>query len=90
VLITCDNPTKKRIWELAKCIWPKKYRQWPTPTLGLVLGCGAITFPHTPNKKNKDDTKKATLKRGAAWLLHILISELVYLIWTMRCKRVIK
>ncbi|KAG1840399.1 hypothetical protein C8R48DRAFT_751326 [Suillus tomentosus] len=53
---------------------------------GLILGCRVITLPRRPNNNNNNHR---TLP-GALRLLRILISKLAYLIWTMRCERIIK
>jgi len=48
-----------------KRLWPEEYGQWPTPTLGLILGCGAITFPHTNTENDQENAKKAVKSKGA-------------------------
>ncbi|KAG1728984.1 ribonuclease H-like protein [Suillus paluster] len=90
ILTQCNNPTRTTIWELAKNVWPDKYEQWPNITIGLILGCGALTFPHDPTDIDPKNKAHAAAKKGAARLLRILISESAYLIWTLRCERVIR
>ncbi|KAG2335896.1 RnaseH-domain-containing protein [Suillus weaverae] len=74
----------------AKAIWPRKYKPWPDPTIGLILGCSALSLPQP--HRNHDTENQTTTKhvKGASRLLRILISESAYLIWTLRCERTIK
>ncbi|KAG2032909.1 hypothetical protein BDR03DRAFT_1077719 [Suillus americanus] len=81
ILTQCNHPTKKQIWSLAKSLWPTKHGPWPEPTIGLILGCGALSLPQLPRDQNPD---------GASRLLKILTSESAHLIWVLRCKRTIK
>ncbi|KAJ8582663.1 hypothetical protein M405DRAFT_749915, partial [Rhizopogon salebrosus TDB-379] len=88
ILTECANTTNATIWRLARQIWPAKYGEWPTISLGIILGCGAIHIPHTPDDTNPNDKKEESMKRGALRLLRIIISESAYLIWALRCERV--
>ncbi|KAG2063740.1 hypothetical protein BDR04DRAFT_1131021 [Suillus decipiens] len=69
--------------------WPMKHGTWPRPHIGLILGCGTISIPSTEQNKTTNE-KNAPFKKGASRLLRILISESAYLIWTIRCERVIR
>ncbi|KAG1732242.1 ribonuclease H-like protein, partial [Suillus paluster] len=90
ILTQCNNPTQKKIWSLAKTIWPRKHRHWPDPTIGLILGCGALSLPQPPRNRDKENQTTQKYIKGASHLLRILISESAYLIWTLRCERTIK
>jgi len=90
ILTECDNPTRTTIWDTTKAIWPTKYGDWPAISMGLILGCGSIHIPHTPDNDDPNDQRKANAKRGASRLLRILISESAYLIWTLRCECTIR
>ncbi|KAG1762117.1 hypothetical protein EDD22DRAFT_979909 [Suillus occidentalis] len=72
-----------QLWNLAKKIWPTKHSPWPDPNIGVILGCGSLSIPNPPRSDN------APIK-GASRLLRILVSESAYLIWTLRCERVIQ
>ncbi|KAJ7017994.1 hypothetical protein C8F04DRAFT_978182 [Mycena alexandri] len=74
ILIKCKRPGQAQIWSLAEELWLKKHHTWPTPTLGLVLGCGLAVF--------KDDRGK-TLP-GLQRFYRILISESIFMIWKIR------
>ncbi|KAG2080978.1 hypothetical protein BD769DRAFT_1734654, partial [Suillus cothurnatus] len=63
---------------------------WPEQHIGLVLGCGTISLPNETQSGNANVKKDILLKKGASRLLRILISESAYLIWTVRCERVIR
>jgi hypothetical protein len=92
ILINCRDPVRTTIWDLAKKLWPEKHGPWPTPHIGLVLGCGIIALPRRPNNGNENNTNNTNNNKtptGASRLLRILISESAHLIWTMRCDRMI-
>ncbi|KAG1744706.1 hypothetical protein EDD22DRAFT_786237 [Suillus occidentalis] len=86
ILVSCRDPVRKTIWDLAKNLWPENHGPWPTPHIGLILGCGVITLPQRPNN---DNTRNDRTSAGASRLLRILISESAHLIWAMRCDRMI-
>ncbi|KAG1758457.1 ribonuclease H-like protein [Suillus occidentalis] len=90
ILTSCDQSPSKTIWKLAENIWPTNTIPWPQISIGTILGCGALKIPHTPNKNDPNDAKIAETKRGLSRLLRIIISESAYLIWVVRCKRVIQ
>ncbi|KAG2050968.1 ribonuclease H-like protein [Suillus hirtellus] len=90
ILIQCTNPIRKRIWHLAKNLWPEKHGPWPEPSLGLILGCGNISLPKNAPNRGDNDKKCTAIIKGASCLLRILISELAYLIWVIRCECVIR
>ncbi|KAJ7919404.1 hypothetical protein B0H13DRAFT_1868495 [Mycena leptocephala] len=47
ILTKCGSPGQEIIWREVKAIWTKKNNEWPTPTLGLILGCGLAEFRAT-------------------------------------------
>ena len=90
ILTECRTPARGKIWQLASSLWPHESPQWPTISLGTILGCGSITpIRGTQHQENENRTRSPT-QRGAARLLSILISESAYLIWVIRCERVIQ
>ncbi|KAG2748918.1 ribonuclease H-like protein, partial [Suillus brevipes Sb2] len=89
ILTQCDNQNRKKIWNLAKNLWPNKYGPWPEPTIGLILGSGSISLPNTPAQNESEEKQGAGIK-GASRLLKILISESAYLIWVLRCEKAIR
>ncbi|KAJ3871289.1 hypothetical protein F5051DRAFT_341111 [Lentinula edodes] len=80
ILTKCQSPGQERIWELAGALWGKKLNNitWRMPTVGDILGCGLAKI------KNKE-----VLLRGDCRLWKLLIAHSAYLIWTLRCERVI-
>ncbi|KIK44430.1 hypothetical protein CY34DRAFT_79919, partial [Suillus luteus UH-Slu-Lm8-n1] len=90
IISLCTNPVSKTIWQMAKDIWPTKHGPWPTPHIGLILGCGTIPLPHTPQAGSQNNTNNSQMKKGASQLLRILISKSAYLIWIICCERVIR
>ncbi len=61
-------------------IWNRRFKDWDAPPYGEILGCASARLKGHNNKHNK----------GKIRLYQILISEAAYLIWTLRCTRVIK
>lgn len=41
---------------------------WPIISIDLILGCGAINVPHTPNENNINDKAENNVKRGGSRL----------------------
>ncbi|KAJ7312652.1 hypothetical protein DFH08DRAFT_717439 [Mycena albidolilacea] len=79
ILVGCQSPEQRIIWEAAKSLWLEKETNWPTVSLGTILGCGLAEF--------RDE--KGRPKRGTQRLYRILMSESAYLIWKLRNDRVI-
>ncbi|KAG1763615.1 hypothetical protein EDD22DRAFT_979328 [Suillus occidentalis] len=91
ILVLCNDPARKIIWDSAKGIWPTKHGPWPDPHIGIILGCGLISLPQAQNNENaRNNARNRQLTTGASRLLRILISESAYLIWVLRCERVIR
>ena len=88
ILIHCRDSPVRIIWEQAKETWPHQEIPWPEISLGIILGCGAITIADIPN----DATHRQfpVPKRAAARLMRILITESAHLIWVLRCERVMQ
>jgi ribonuclease HI len=80
ILSQCEIPGQSQIWALAKEMWTKRNPNWPWPGLGIILGAGLATFKDEDNK----------IKPGDARLYRIIVTESAYLIWKMRCERVMK
>ena len=91
ILFNCDDPTNNIIWTATKDLWLRTgSSDWPTMSIGLLLGCGVLHVPHTQEDDNTDNQDSERYKQGASRLLRILISESAYLIWTIRCERSIQ
>jgi ribonuclease HI len=92
ILIHCREPPATTIWTLARQTWPHAPNLWPLPSLGIILGCGAIHLPadQPTNHLDMNTRPQSTGKRGIKRLLQILISESAHLIWVLRCERVIQ
>ncbi|KDQ31790.1 hypothetical protein PLEOSDRAFT_1034649 [Pleurotus ostreatus PC15] len=80
ILSRCETPGQEQIWELAKELWTKTGRKWTRPWIGNIVAC-ALT--KTTQKEEKRDP-------GGDRLWRILVSESAYLIWKLRCERVIQ
>jgi hypothetical protein len=73
ILLECSAPGQLTVWNLSKTLWQQKYDDWPTITIGTILGCGMSIF----------------IDKGANCLFHIIISESAHLIWKLQCERCI-
>ncbi|KAF5365423.1 hypothetical protein D9758_010835 [Tetrapyrgos nigripes] len=81
ILTSCESPGQNVVWELAQRLWEKKSRkEWYRPGIGTILGAAAGDIKDQETEK---------LKSGETRLWRILIAESAYLIWVLRCKRVI-
>ncbi|KAI0064250.1 hypothetical protein BV25DRAFT_1800552 [Artomyces pyxidatus] len=94
ILFRCDDPTAATIWALAKSLWPHGQDNWPQDKLGIVLASGCLTtrsqlLPRQGPTPHTAPTPLRPSAPGASRLLRILISESAYLIWVLRCERVI-
>ncbi|KAJ6528555.1 hypothetical protein B0H19DRAFT_1214611 [Mycena capillaripes] len=79
ILADCRSPGQEIIWQAAETTWAGKQREWPTVSLGGILGCGPADFRDEKGKRDQ----------GAERLYRILMSEAAYLIWKIRNDRVI-
>lgn len=76
ILLQCDTPEGKIIWEMAKKLWRKKSRRdWPK-----LKNAGSIIACTVPNFRTED----GKIKSGENRFYKILISESAHLIWRMR------
>jgi len=90
IMIQCKEKNTQLIWDLAKNFWPHRNIPWPEINLGTILGCGCINMrPIRPTRNNQRRNKRIT-HRGPTRLFQILLSESAYLIWVLRCERVIQ
>lgn len=84
ILLHCVDPARARIWELAEELWSATSQPWPALSLGLIIGCGAVRFTTVDGKGDEQEAL------GTSRLFRIVLSEAAYLIWRLRCKRVIE
>ena len=81
ILTECSVPGQKEIWNLASALWRKKHKVWPKiQNIGSITGCGLANFQN----------EEGRCRDGANRLYRILVSESAYLIWKLRCTRVIE
>ncbi|KAJ7670106.1 ribonuclease H-like protein [Mycena polygramma] len=79
-LVECSAPGQEIIWSLCMKLWNMKHREMPTMSIGLIMGCGLTRFKDSKGKNFP----------GANRLFKIIVSESAYLIWKLRCERVIQ
>jgi len=91
ILSHCRSSPNRIIWNLVKSTWPHRNLPWPGNDLGTILGCGCITAQRTIHQnQNPNQNPSNAHLRGATRLLQILLSESAFLIWVLRCERVIQ
>ena len=79
ILFQCQTHERRAVWKLAQTLWEKKGLRWEPVHLESLISIG-ITQQTTPDSR-------AQHARTRLWRL--LISESAYLIWKLRCERVI-
>lgn len=80
ILIDCRSVERRTTWVLLEELWTTAGYEWKEPTLGTVLGAGCVLFETEGGKR--DSSKEA--------LWATLWTESAYLIWKLRCERVIQ
>ncbi|KAL1740175.1 hypothetical protein HDZ31DRAFT_48024 [Schizophyllum fasciatum] len=80
ILFECEAAGQTTVWKLAKAVWERTGREWQSPSFGLVMGAACPQF------LDDDGDRLTHLER----LWTILISCSGYLIWKLRCERVIQ
>ncbi|KAF5388106.1 hypothetical protein D9615_000030 [Tricholomella constricta] len=76
ILTECQNTGQSVIWQLVNKIFEEKKAPQLTPSIGAVLGCGAMNF--------RDQNQKAD--PGLSRFYTIIVSESAHLIWKLRCE----
>jgi hypothetical protein len=90
ILTQCKEESTQTIWRLAKEIWPHPNIPWPEVTLGTILGGGCIALNTNRPRRNDQRRHRQTTHQGPTRLFQILLFESAYLIWVLRCERVIQ
>ncbi|KAI0743383.1 hypothetical protein C8Q80DRAFT_1337860 [Daedaleopsis nitida] len=80
ILFECRSTERGTIWELMEATWSQTKIPWREPSWGTVVGAGCANF--------KTDDGRRDSPSEALWA--ILASESAYLIWKLRCERVIQ
>ncbi|KAH9848056.1 hypothetical protein C2E23DRAFT_732043 [Lenzites betulinus] len=79
ILVSCDAAGRQCVWDLTQLLLRAKDIHIANISLGLALGAHARVL------RKADGTLDSTRTRAA----RIVMSESAYLIWTLRCERVI-
>ncbi|KAI0650599.1 hypothetical protein C8Q79DRAFT_900271 [Trametes meyenii] len=79
ILTQCKAPGQSEAWALAQAILEKKGLEINQVTMGVAIGGHAIIC--------KDS--KGAVRQGLTRLAKIVITETTYLVWVLRCERVI-
>ncbi|KAH9911757.1 uncharacterized protein B0H18DRAFT_891836 [Fomitopsis serialis] len=81
ILLECTASGQEVIWVLAEETWTLKGQPWSTPCIAEIIGVGLRAWKKAGPSKDED--------KEASRLWKILLSESLYLIWKLRCERVI-
>ncbi|EPS93670.1 hypothetical protein FOMPIDRAFT_1135701 [Fomitopsis schrenkii] len=79
IIRDCNAMGKEVLWTEARRLWEATGHPWQAQDSNSVMTLTKLTW--------SDDWK--TVKPGAARLWRILISETTYMIWKLRCERVV-
>lgn len=90
ILTECDAPARVKIWQFLTQRWPHEHIPLPEFSFGIILGCRSLALPENQTEINGENPNHQRKNRGVKRLLQILISESAYLIWVLRCERVIQ
>ncbi len=80
ILFDCEAVGQETIWELAEETWRSTGLAWHRPNLGTAAGAACAVF----------ESEAGSRKPMAEALWTILLTESLYLIWKLRCERVIQ
>ncbi|RPD57418.1 hypothetical protein L226DRAFT_547078 [Lentinus tigrinus ALCF2SS1-7] len=80
ILFDCVAVGRGTVWELAEETWSLTGLPWREPKWGTALGAACAVF------ENDDGVRKGAAE--ALWT--ILMTESLYMIWKLRCERVIQ
>ncbi|EPT03194.1 hypothetical protein FOMPIDRAFT_1116792, partial [Fomitopsis schrenkii] len=81
ILTSCPAAECRVVWYCVAYLWQRKGLPWSSPTVEDILGAGCRRWPPPQGT--------AVARRGAPRLWRILISESAFLIWKLRCERVV-
>ncbi|KAI0742775.1 hypothetical protein C8Q80DRAFT_1102100 [Daedaleopsis nitida] len=80
ILFDCAANGRGTIWELLEETWELTGKRWSEPCWGNTLGAGCAAFQTADGKRDP--------LIESLWMT--LVSESMYLIWKLRCERVIQ
>ncbi|EIW61280.1 ribonuclease H-like protein [Trametes versicolor FP-101664 SS1] len=79
ILTECGAPGQTEVWDLTRQLLSKKGVTLPVMTLGAVTGAHLWTIMN----------EKDEIRCGATRLARMIVGEAAYLVWKLRCERVI-
>ncbi|KAI0349339.1 ribonuclease H-like protein [Trametes cingulata] len=79
ILTACTAPGQSLLWRLTRSALTKRNVHLPNMTMGLALGAHLLAFTDESGRQ----------RAGVSRLARILVTETVYLIWALRCQRVV-
>ncbi|KAH9839066.1 uncharacterized protein C8Q71DRAFT_703988 [Rhodofomes roseus] len=80
ILTECTAPGRREVWMLTKNLWKRTRLKWTQPHIEDILAIGLGRYALRKGKKRRESRKR---------LWRIIVSEAAYLIWKLRCERVI-
>ena len=82
ILTGCSTVETTVIWRCAQLLWEACDQTWVPPTVSELLCAGQRKWKEVPRSRRPD--------KGASRLWRIMLSESAFLIWKLRCERVIQ
>ncbi|KAH9837663.1 uncharacterized protein C8Q71DRAFT_706310 [Rhodofomes roseus] len=80
ILVNCKAKGRAEVWTLTKALWKRKKQPWKQPKMEDILASGMGLYPTRGGSKRREHLSR---------LWRIIIPEVAYLIWKLRCERVI-
>ena len=59
ILMTCEHPARKLIWEMAKDLWPHDKNTWPGISFRTIIGCNTLNVDTLQGKKDDSGQTQA-------------------------------
>ncbi|TFY61694.1 hypothetical protein EVJ58_g4350 [Rhodofomes roseus] len=81
ILTKCKAPGQDAIWKMAGNLWKRKKLRWAKPSTEDILTAGTREWKHETGREKR--------RPRAERLWRILVTESAFLIWKLRCERVI-
>ncbi|TFY52803.1 hypothetical protein EVJ58_g9809 [Rhodofomes roseus] len=79
ILTSCNATGQRTVWNLVAKVWKKRGYKWRKPSFEGILSIGQKSWKTAKGKRSE----------GASRLWRILVSEAAYMIWKLRCTRVV-
>lgn len=80
ILLECETAGCNQVWECLEQVWKRARLPWPTVNWGTTVGAASVAI------RGEDEERMPQVEN----LWKILATESAYLVWKLRCERVIQ